>query len=255
MLNNEEEYRLMAEAEPTLWWYRTLHRLVEASIRTYAPPHPRILDIPCGSGGLLQYLKNRGFSKTEGIDVSPTALKFCKQRNLDASEGDLRTVGSRFAEDCFDVVICNDGLYFFPLKDQVLIVNQFFKLLKPNGIVCANFPARRIFRGSHDTQVGILRRTESQDLVELFPSEQFQVLRLTSWPFLLSPLILLARAIQRLRRWCGHPAQRSDVEVPAAPINFAFGTLCRIETALIRNAPFGSSMFVVARKRSIAESA
>ncbi|MFH1372795.1 MAG: methyltransferase domain-containing protein [bacterium] len=41
----------------------------------------RVLDIGCGAGRCLLYLKNKGFDVT-GIDTSPLALKVCRKRGV-----------------------------------------------------------------------------------------------------------------------------------------------------------------------------
>src|SRR5215212_11190511 len=46
-----------------------------------------ILDIGCGSGGLLAYLARRGFSHARGIDISAEQVALARQRGVIADQG------------------------------------------------------------------------------------------------------------------------------------------------------------------------
>ena len=77
-----EEYRRMAEAEDTMWWYRALHdRLVERTAQLRLPPGARVLDAGCGTGGLLHRLEDAlpALSYT-GIDLDGPCLEVAGKR-------------------------------------------------------------------------------------------------------------------------------------------------------------------------------
>jgi len=58
------------------------------------------------------------------------------------------------------------------------------------------------------------------------------------------------RSIQRLRlKLNPNVAIKSDVELPAAPVNYLLEKLTLLENQILAHKPFGSSLFVVAKKR------
>lgn len=73
----------------------------------------RILEIGCGRGNFLYFLKKNGFADYTGIDLSPECIEFCRSRGL-GEEGRLVAadafdfLSSRKGE--FDAVVMNDVL-------------------------------------------------------------------------------------------------------------------------------------------------
>jgi SAM-dependent methyltransferase len=66
------------------WWDHKFLPLLEGVERS-AP----ILDLGCGSGGLLAYLERRGFSHAVGIDISAEQVAIARERRVQAEVGDL----------------------------------------------------------------------------------------------------------------------------------------------------------------------
>ena len=82
MINNKIEYEKMALVESELWWYRILHEKVLESLSYYkVRKEELIIDLGCGTGGLLEKLSEYGYN-TMGIDISESAIHFCKKKNL-----------------------------------------------------------------------------------------------------------------------------------------------------------------------------
>jgi SAM-dependent methyltransferase len=77
-----------------------LHRLIGERRRS---PGNRLLDVACGTGAYIPYL--RRYYQVEGVDLSEAMLAIARERNLDVPlhRGDLVSfdVGQRF-----DVVVC-----------------------------------------------------------------------------------------------------------------------------------------------------
>ncbi len=72
----------MAQAEQQLWWYTILHEKVLSTLIDHkVGKNELILDIGCGTGGLMQRLTSQKFT-TKGIDISDMAIDYCKKKIL-----------------------------------------------------------------------------------------------------------------------------------------------------------------------------
>ena len=251
MLDRQIAYLKMAEVEESMWWYRSLHALVTDTLaRQNVTTDAQILDAGCGTGGLLLHLKKQGFANTAGFDLSPDAVDACKHRGLDVTQGDLSNVDQLFEGSTFDVIISNDTLCYFDDAGCTDLLAKFEKLLRPGGILILNLPALKAFSGMHDLGVGIKQRFDRGHVNTLVESSALQIERKVYWPFLVSPLVYAVRSIQRLRlKLNPNVAIKSDVELPAAPVNYLLEKLTLLENQILAHKPFGSSLFVVAKKR------
>ena len=82
MIDKFEEYEKMAFVETKLWWYKILHeKVLNAFINNKIAKENLILDFGCGTGGLLEALKNAGYYNVTGLDTSDFAIDFCKKKS------------------------------------------------------------------------------------------------------------------------------------------------------------------------------
>jgi SAM-dependent methyltransferase len=250
MLTNASEYARMARAEGELWWYRALHNLVLKAVAAHpGGVEARILDAGCGTGGLMQCLARQGYHNVSGFDLSPLAIQICRHRGLDACQGDLRDFNGGSSK--WDIIVSNDTLcYFSDPTIQEHVVQSFWQLLEPGGLLILNLPALRCFRGRHDRAVGILRRFSPEDVPRLLKPVDFEVVNSRFWPFFISPLIFAVRWVQRLEMAVSKSegAPVSDAYLPPRWLNELFARITRFETTRLRAVPFGSSLFIVAGK-------
>ena len=203
------------------------------------------MDAGCGTGGLLQYLQRRGYTDLSGFDVSREAVAIAKQRGLPVQQGDLR---QKFPGPN-EAIISNDTLYFLTPSEQRDFLERCAQSLAPGGLLLLNVPALRAFRGIHDLSVGIGRRFTQAEVRALFADTELSIQQIRFWPFFLSPLIYARRVLQRIRLQRSKQSSiRSDLDLPPAFLNQLFEAVTRVENAVLPWKPFGSSLFVVAKK-------
>ena len=102
-------------------------------------PHMVILDLACGQGRHTLELARRGFKYVNGLDRSHYLIRkaknICASEGLSASfkEGDARKLP--YQPDTFDLVMIlgNSFGYFESLDDDLKILKEVFRILKPNG--------------------------------------------------------------------------------------------------------------------------
>ena len=253
MLNRHEEYQKMNEVENTLWWYRCLHSLVTSNIQTL-PKDTKILDAGCGTGGLLLYLHQKGYTNMTGFDLSQDAIHFAKSKLLPIDkqivlfQHNLVNPIDKGGE-YFDVIISNDTLYYFSVEEQKKILIQFHHKLSKNGLVILNLPAFDVFSGIHDDAVGIRMRFSKKNLKAIVDPDLFDIVNLRYWPMLLSPIIYLVRLMQRRKKQSGNYEVVSDVNTPPKLINDALFFLTQFETFLDLPFSIGSSLFVILKTK------
>ncbi|WP_149240728.1 class I SAM-dependent methyltransferase [Dyadobacter sp. 32] len=251
MIDNRLEYQRMYEVEQKLWWYKTLHGKVLKNIQKHFPKDTaktRILDAACGTGGLLSFLRERGFTHLTGFDYSRHAVDFSLERDLDVNFGDLRQVGEFRPGEKFDVISCNDALYFLTDEEIISALREFRMRLHEGGLIVINIHAFEAFSGTHDLAVGSSRRFELEQFRRYAQSAGLSVQFTTYWPFVLSLPILAVRKWQQfqIRKNKITTAEAdSDVSYPGNLINGILQRLMALEEAVIPSAPFGSSLFLI----------
>jgi homoserine O-acetyltransferase len=69
-----------------------------------------VLDLGCGTGGLLARLKDRGHDKLFGVELDERNILACVQRGLDVVQADLNRKLNFFDDDQFDFVVLSQTL-------------------------------------------------------------------------------------------------------------------------------------------------
>ena len=65
----------------------------------------RVLDLGCGRGVLLEYLKQKKSIYGVGVDIDFDKILSCVKRGVPAYQGDVRSILATFPDDSFDRVI------------------------------------------------------------------------------------------------------------------------------------------------------
>lgn len=91
----------------------------------------RLLDVGCALGDCLVEAKKLGWSEAEGIEVSPYAYGFSKDRGLKVKQGILGK--TTYPPQSFDVVTYQDVIEHIP--DPRGELKRVYQILKPGGII------------------------------------------------------------------------------------------------------------------------
>lgn len=111
-----------------------------AHLLPHLQPHHHILDVGCGRGSItmdLARLVPNG--KVLGVDINPSLIEAASKQaaersitNIDFKVMDANDLSSLESES-FDVIHEHQVLLYFP--DQVEIVREFHRILKPGGMI------------------------------------------------------------------------------------------------------------------------
>jgi SAM-dependent methyltransferase len=101
----------------------------------------RVLDLGCGYGVWLYWLKKAGYHCLEGVDRSPEQVEAAHSLGLDfVGQGDIRDhLASREPQSC-DVVLAFDVLEHFRKEEAVQFADEVFRVLTPSGLLILHLP-------------------------------------------------------------------------------------------------------------------
>lgn len=216
----------------------------------------RVLDVGCGTGYLLEYL--REFlplaGEPVGIDLSAHALDFCRRRGAGVL-AQASALELPFAPASFDLIICIDTLqHLSPRGADHAALAGFARLLRPGGLLYLRTNSAR----GHARLVGAdpahYRRYRTEEVASMLRAAGLAVRRATyvnvvpgAWGML--------REYVKLR-----PARVVELGPglairPYAPrlrwVNAAMHALLAVEARLLENGidyPFGHSTAFVAQR-------
>jgi len=145
MLNTQDE------SEETMWdgyWQnrclsrnRTLlyhHRLITDVFRSHFASKDTdisILDIGCGDGYYLDFLRNLGFTKLKGIDLSSRGVKIARAKGHDVDQKDVYELK---ADEKYDAAVMMDVIEHF--KDPLSAIKIIDRVLNRKGFIYACVP-------------------------------------------------------------------------------------------------------------------
>ena len=250
MLNSsEEEFKMMYEAEEKLWWYRILHEktLTEIQIKFILKKDISILDIGCGTGGLMSFLRQHNYTNLQVIDYSEHSVHFSKLRNLKVKKVNIDNIDIMFQYQQFDVIICNDVFYCLNKTQIINALQNIELLLKPDAIFLSNNNAFNIFYGTHDIAVGGKWRFTLKYFQEFTIKTSLKIQYHSYWTWMLSPLVLAIRISQQIQLKLGlinTTKLVSDVSVPPNWLNKMFYKIVKLEEKLLKIGFLGSSLFL-----------
>lgn len=249
MIGNRYEYDAMAHCERDLWWFRCLHKLTISTIKKYSSiSAPSILDAGCGTGGLIEQLKQQGYTNISGFDLSPDAVEYARKTWPHVQILDILQANTVFPKNSFDIVVCNDIFTVLPDGKDREALEKLVAVLKPGGILIMNVAALKSFAGSHDVAVDMTRRYSKVSFYKL-ASGLVTIKETIFWPFLLSPLIFGIRSFQRVKLSLGKKDNlKSDVKPIPSLLNRFFYSITSFERKIPFSKPWGSSLFVVMQK-------
>src|SRR5260370_6683818 len=200
----------MYQIEENHWWFAGRRRIISGFVEHICsslekqPPH--ILDVGCGTGANLELLARYG--NAEGVDVSPDALAFCRERGLQkVRQGEAEHLP--YADASFDLVTGLDVVEH--LDDDVAGLREMRRVLRPGGRVLLFVPAFMFLWGVQDDISHHRRRYTLKELTETVSAAGLRVERATYANITFFFPVLLCRWPMHLTGF--HPASENTLTV------------------------------------------
>ena len=190
----------------------------------------------------------QGQYRAFGMDCSALALECCRNRNLTnvlLAEGTHIPVQSATVEG----VVSLDVLEHIDRVEEA--ITECARILKPDGTLVVSVPAFRWLWGPHDVALMHFRRYTRRELRLALERAGFRVAKISYSVFLLFPVVVFIRLIDKLRRG------ESKVRLPQVSkfSNQFLIWLMDVESSWIEkfSLPWGSSVVAVAMRTADSE--
>ena len=239
----QQAYREQFELEDTHWWFQGRRAVIRALLaRAGTNGHMRVLDAGCGTGRNM--LEFGSLGSVDGVDSSPDAIEFCRQRGVPGvHEGEIERLP--FADGAFDLILATDVLEH--LRDDHAALAELRRVAAPHGRLVATVPAYRWLWSQHDTAHHHFRRYTSRVLRDRLLAAGWKPTEWSYFNSLLLPPIAAVRLAAR-RRPAGE-VERPDLKLTPPALNRILAQPMGMEASLISRGvrlPAGVSIGVVA---------
>jgi len=97
----------------------------------------RVLDVGCGDGTLMDFLKNNKKIDVRGIEISKNNVQKCVEKGLTVIEGDAEKDLIQFPDRSFDFVILSQTLQAF--LNPEIVINELLRVGKKAIVTIPNF--------------------------------------------------------------------------------------------------------------------
>lgn len=113
-----------------------------AIIASLLAPGDSVLDLGCGSGGLLKLLRDQGRAEVAGVEISESAAIACVRKGLPVIQADLNAGLPLFLDKQFDVVVLSQTLQ--TVRDVDRVVDELLRVGRRAIVSFPNFAYREI---------------------------------------------------------------------------------------------------------------
>jgi len=125
---------------------RSRRMMFKSFARTLGPWLPLdkdalILDVACGEGALLAFLRDRGYTDLSGFDLSPENVAICQQRGLVfVRQYNALCLSDFQPSDEVDAIFCLDLIEHLEKEHAVPFLRQAYSRLKQGGALVLQTP-------------------------------------------------------------------------------------------------------------------
>ena len=238
-------YSIFFAVQKEHWWFVAKKKIVLALIRQFAPARGsqvHILDIGCGSGLMLNALKQIG--ETSGMDMSDDAISFSREIFSGTVKKGFLPDNVPYKDASFSLVTALDVIEH--VDDDRSALRAIRAKLAPGGKAILTVPACMFLWSEHDVLNEHKRRYSRSELREKLIDAGFTIEKISYFNTFLFPAIGLVRIVNNMLKRKGN----SDVDLPSPAVNFFLEKIFSMEKFFLRfmNLPIGVSVLAVVRK-------
>lgn len=196
---NKESFEFLFEMEQHHFWHVGRREIIHALLQQIY--HNRLSDIAmieigCGNGSVLQFLKSKGIN-IEGGDLFLEALQFCRKR-VDVPLYQLNALNTPFVDGQYDVVGLFDVIEH--INDDEAVLREMYRICKPDGRLILTVPANKWLWSYFDVSSCHKRRYSKKELYRKLQRAGFVVEKISFYVFFLFPVFSVYRTLENIRR-------------------------------------------------------
>ncbi len=102
----------------------------------------KVLDVGCGDGTLMEFLKNNKKTNIRGLEISKSKVQECIAKGLTVIEGNAEKDLAQFPDKSFDYVVLSQTLQAF--LNPELVINELLRVGKKAIVTIPNFGYWRV---------------------------------------------------------------------------------------------------------------
>lgn len=250
-------YQRLYEIQQAHGWARGMRVLAGALLDPVATTRSswRILDLGCGTGAMLEWLRRFPGARVAGLDVSMDALAFCQARGYrELIQGSAQELP--FSDGSFNLVVCTDVLQHLPdPPGDGAALKEAGRVLAPGGYIYIRTNSQFGLGSPIGEERANYRRYSREEIVASLDAAGFVVERATYANAVPS---LLAVARDRVTRRAER-AREHDLGLrlrirprPLRWVDDVLANLLAVEALYVTKLggalPFGHSVVALARK-------
>jgi SAM-dependent methyltransferase len=244
-------YDRLCGLEAKHFWFRARNRIILRVFRQHCAPQtrPRVLEVGCGTGYVLQALAAENCYQLTGSEAHIAGLRHARARlpAVEFVQADARDLPY---ESEFDAIGAFDVIEHISEDDTVL--ESICRALKPGGILVATVPQHMWLWSATDELAKHKRRYVRRDLSAKLRAAALEVLQCTSFVTTLLPVMYVSRFAKRQGPEAHRRTGGYEFEISAAA-NAVCSAAMRVDEAMIgmgMSLPVGGSLLAVARKKT-----
>lgn len=238
------EYKNIYDNEKTHFFYVSTHYLIISIIKQfYKNKKIKILDAGCGTGLLAK--KMQRFGEITGVDLNSQALYFSKKHGIKVIKSSIEKLP--FKDATFDIVVSIDVLTHKLIKDDLIPLREFHRILKPGGILILRVSANKWLKLNHDKYVLVTHRYEKQELENKLSKTGFKAEKISFVGFSLFIPIVIRHLWEKILT----PKETKSVIEKINPIiNTLMTKILLFEADLFNKIdfPFGIGLIAISKK-------
>jgi 2-polyprenyl-3-methyl-5-hydroxy-6-metoxy-1,4-benzoquinol methylase len=160
----------------------------------------RVLDIGCGMGQFLYFLRANGYENHLGIDASEEVVDYCRSREFNVERAEAREHLAQHRET-YDAIIMNDIVEHFTKQELFDLIQACHEALRPDGVlIIKTANGAHPFMGAHSLSVDLthellLSEESLSQLLHVFEFRAIQALPLQAYIHAHNPVHLICRVV------------------------------------------------------------
>lgn len=243
----EVDYEKLYILGDTHFWFVGRREIIKGFIdKLIISKENRILDVGCGTGNIIKLLENYGV--VYGIDLSKTALSFCKKQELNLiCQGAVMNLPFKDAQ--FDLITCFDVLSHVSIIDDCLALKEILRVLKAEGHLLFMDVACNFMKSQHDEVFETRERYYKKKVKLMFKEAGLSLIKISYVNFFLFLPLFFVRIFKKL---CNNSEidLQSDFRPVHPLINYLAIYILKIEARLLQrmNFPIGSTIICITKK-------